>query len=128
LAESEKLTININVVDLGQMDLLVEEGFYANRTDFLRSAIRRQIDLHSKALQDSITRQSFILGVRSFDRAGLEGRRRAGERLAINVIGMVVFSPDIPPELARDSIASIKVLGVLRMSEALREALADRML
>lgn len=126
MPKSEKLTVNINVVDLGQIDLLVEEGFYANRTDFIRSAIRRQIDMHSKSVQDSIVRRSFTMGVHTFSRSGLERYRQAGARLSVHVVGMVSFANDIPPELARDTIASLKVLGVLHISEDLRQTLADR--
>ncbi|WP_431862675.1 CopG family transcriptional regulator [Azospirillum sp.] len=125
--DSEKITINLGYVDLGHIDLLVQEGFYANRTDFIRTAIRNQIDRHGDAVRQAVTRKSVDLGLRHYTRADLEAARDAGQRLDIRVLGLATIAQDVTPELARAAIASIAVLGALHASAAVKAALADRM-
>ncbi|HLH93447.1 MAG TPA: CopG family transcriptional regulator [Xanthobacteraceae bacterium] len=124
--DSEKITINIGYVDLGQVDLLVREGFYSNRTDFIRTAIRNQLERHGDVVKRSATRKSLDLGLRHYSRADLEAARDAGEKLRIHVLGLASIAADVTPELARDAIASIEVLGALHASAAVKAALADR--
>jgi Arc/MetJ-type ribon-helix-helix transcriptional regulator len=118
-ADTEKITINLGYVDLGHVDLMVQEGFYSNRTDFIRTAIRNQLERHS-------ARKSLDLGLRNYSREDLEAARRAGEMLHINVLGLASIAQDVTPELARDTIASVFVLGALHASPAVKAALADR--
>jgi Arc/MetJ-type ribon-helix-helix transcriptional regulator len=125
--ESEKITINVGYVDLGQVDLLVQEGFYSNRTDFIRTAIRTQLDRHNDAVRRSVARHQLDLGLRRYDRQDLEAVRAAGETLHIQVLGLAVIAPDVSPELARATITSIHVLGALQASPAVKAALSDRM-
>jgi len=125
--ESEKITINLGHVDLGQIDLLVQEGFYSNRTDFIRTAIRNQLDRHEDAVKQSVARHHLDLGLRRYTRADLEAVRAASETLHIQVLGLAVIAQDVPPELARATIASIHVLGALQASPAVKAALSDRM-
>lgn len=125
--ESEKITINLGFVDLGHVDLLVQEGFYGNRTDFIRTAIRNQIERHAEATRRSVARQSLDLGLRHFSRADLEAARAAGDLLHIRVLGLASIAADVTPELARAAIASVSVLGSLQASAAVKDALADRM-
>lgn len=125
-ADSEKITINLGFVDLGQIDLLVAEGFYSNRTDFIRNAIRAQLDRHADTVKGSVGRKSLDLGLRQFSRADLEEAQAAGERLDIRVLGLASIAADVTPELARAVIASITVLGALHASPAVKAALADR--
>ncbi len=127
MADSEKITINLGYVDLGHIDLMVEEGFYSNRTDFIRTAIRNQIDRHADVVQKAVTRKSVDLGLRHFSRADLENARDSGHRLEIKVLGLATIAPDVTPELARAAIASLTVLGALHASPAVKAALADRM-
>jgi Arc/MetJ-type ribon-helix-helix transcriptional regulator len=124
--ESEKITINIGYVDLGQVDLLVTEGFYANRTDFIRTAIRNQLSQHAEAVRKTVVRQSLELGIRHFSRADLEAVVAAGEKLAVKVLGLATIAEDVTPGLAVASIASIMVLGALHASKDVKAALADR--
>ena len=124
--DSEKITINLGFVDLGHIDLMVEEGFYSNRTDFIRTAIRNQIDRPGDTVQKAVTRKSVDLGLRHFTRADLEAARDAGRMLDIRVLGLATIAPDVTPELARASIASLTVLGALHASAAVKAALADR--
>jgi Arc/MetJ-type ribon-helix-helix transcriptional regulator len=126
--DSEKITINLGFVDLGQVDLLVREGFYSNRTDFIRSAIRAQLDRHTEAVKQSVARRHLELGLRHFTRADLERVRAAGETLHIQVLGLAVIASDVPPDLARAAIASIQVLGALQASPEVKAALSDRIL
>lgn len=126
LPESEKITINLGYVDLGQIDLLVREGFYSNRTDFIRTAIRNQLDRQNEAVRQSVARHQLDLGLRRYGRADLEKVKAAGEQLHIQVLGLAVIDADVPPELARETIARIRVLGALSAPPAVREALADR--
>ncbi len=126
-ADTEKITINLGFVDLGQVDLLVQEGFYSNRTDFIRTAIRNQIERHIDVVRKAVTRKSVDLGLRHFSRADLEAVRDAGQMLDIRVLGLASFGEDITPELARASIASLSVLGALHASAAVKAALQDRM-
>jgi Arc/MetJ-type ribon-helix-helix transcriptional regulator len=124
--DSEKITINLGYVDLGHIDLLVQDGFYANRTDFIRTAIRNQIERHAEATRQSVARRSLDLGLRHITRADLERAQAAGERLDIRVLGLASIATDVTPELARATIASISVLGALQASAAVKAALADR--
>jgi Arc/MetJ-type ribon-helix-helix transcriptional regulator len=126
MADSEKVTINLSVVDLGKIDLLVEEGFYANRTDLIRTAVRNQLDLHQEAVRQSIVRRSMAIGVLQYGRKDLERYQAAGEKLAIKAIGMVVLEDDITPELAKATIEQVKVLGVLKVNKSVRQVLAGR--
>ena len=124
--DSEKITINLGYVDLGQVDLLVEEGFYSNRTDFIRTAIRNQLERHGDALKQSVSRHRLDLGLRHFSRQDLEAARAAGETLHIQGLGLASSAPDVTPELARETIASLHVLGALHASPAVKAALGDR--
>ena len=125
--DSEKITINLGYVDLGHIDLMVQEGFYTNRTDFIRTAIRNQLDRHADACQRSVARKSLDLGLRHYSRADLEAARAAGQMLDIQVLGLASIAGDVTPELARATIASVAVLGALHASPAVKAALADRM-
>lgn len=125
-ADSEKITINLGYVDLGHIDLLVREGFYSNRTDFIRTAIRNQLDRYADAVKQSVARQQLDLGLRHYTRQDLEAVRTAGESLHIQVLGLAVIAPDVPPDLARATIASIHVLGALQASAEVKAALGDR--
>ena len=125
--DTEKITINLGFVDLGHIDLLVQEGFYSNRTDFIRTAIRNQIDRHADVVRKAVTRKSVDLGLRHFSRADLEAARDAGQMLNIRVLGLASIANDVTPELARATIASLAVLGALHASSAVKAALADRM-
>lgn len=124
--DSEKITINLGYVDLGQIDLLVDEGFYSNRTDFIRTAIRNQIDRHAEVVNKAVTRQSLDLGLRRLDRQELEAARAAGQQLDLRVLGLLTIAPDVPAKLARATIASVTVLGTLHASPEVKDALADR--
>lgn len=126
MAEAEKITINLGPVDLGQIDLLVQEGFYANRTDFIRTAIRNQLTQHAEALKQTVARQTLVLGVQQYTRRDLESARDAGERLQIHVLGLVSIAPDVTPDLALETIDSLVVLGTLRASHQVKQALAGR--
>lgn len=125
--EAEKITINLGYVDLGQVDLLVGEGFYSNRTDFIRTAIRNQLAVHGDALKQVVARKMLVLGLQQFSAADLEAVRRAGERLEIRVLGLASISADVTPELALETIASVTVLGALHASAAVKAALAGRL-
>ena len=124
--DSEKITINLGFVDLGQIELLVQEGFYSNRTDFIRTAIRNQIDRHSDTVRSVVTRKSFDLGVLQITTADLLAAREAGQQLSISVLGLAVIASDVTPDLARQTIASLTVLGALQAPDAVKAALADR--
>ena len=124
--ESEKITINIGFVDLGGIDLLVKEGFYSNRSDFIRTAIRNQLQQHSDAIRQTVSRHQIELGLRRYSRADLQRVRDAGETLHIQVLGLLVIEPDVPADLARDTIASLQVLGALQASPDVKAALSDR--
>ncbi|MDM0082012.1 CopG family transcriptional regulator [Variovorax sp. J31P179] len=127
LPEAEKITINLGYVDLGQVDLLVAEGFYSNRTDFIRTAIRNQLTAHGEALKQVVARKMLVLGLQQFSAADLEAVRRAGEKLEIRVLGLATISADVTPELALETIGSVTVLGALHASAAVKAALADRL-
>ncbi|MFZ6732259.1 CopG family transcriptional regulator [Undibacterium sp. Ji42W] len=125
-SDTEKITINLGLVDLGQVDLLVQEGFYSNRTDLIRTAIRNQLLTHAEVIRQTVTRRSLVLGLQHYTRADLEAVRDAGERLQIQVLGLASIAADVSPELAVASIASISVLGAFQASTAVKAALADR--
>jgi Arc/MetJ-type ribon-helix-helix transcriptional regulator len=124
--ESEKITINLGYIDLGRVDLLVQEGFYSNRTDFIRTAIRNQLGSHGEEVRQSIARHTLELGLRHYTRADLEAVRAAGEKLHIKVLGLATIAPDVTPSLALATIESITVLGALHATKAVKSALADR--
>jgi len=126
-ADSEKITVNLGFVDLGHLDLLVKEGFYSNRADFIRTAIRNQLERHADVLKKSIARKSLDLGLRHYSRQELEAVRAARQTLDLNVLGLVSIAADVPVELVRATISSISVLGALHASAEVKAALADRM-
>ncbi|MDX9886996.1 CopG family transcriptional regulator [Thauera sp.] len=121
------MTINLGVVDLGQIDLLVQEGFYSNRTDLIRTAIRNQLTVHADEVKRTIARRTLVLGLQHLSRADLERALAAGEMLQIQVVGLARIADDVSPELARATIESVVVLGAFQASAAVRSALADRM-
>ena len=125
-SDSEKITINLGYVDLGHIDLLVQEGFYSNRTDFIRTAIRNQLDRQNEPVKQSVTRHQLELGLRHYSRKDLEAVEAAGETLHIHVLGLASIADDVSPELALRTIASVHVLGALHMSATLKAALSDR--
>ena len=125
--DSEKITINLGYVDLGHIDLMVQEGFYSNRTDFIRTAIRNQLERHADVVKQSTARKHLDLGLRHYSREDLETARSEGEMLHIRVLGLASIGPDVTPELARATVASVVVLGALHASPAVKAALADRM-
>jgi Arc/MetJ-type ribon-helix-helix transcriptional regulator len=124
--DTKKLTVNLGYVDLGHMDLLVQDGFYSNRTDFIRTAIRDQVERHAEAAKRSVARRSLDRGLRHYGRDELEAARAAGQPLDIRVLGLASIAADVSPELARTAIASVSVLGALQASPAVKAALADR--
>jgi Arc/MetJ-type ribon-helix-helix transcriptional regulator len=126
VGDTEKITINLGYVDLGHIDLLVQDGFYSNRTDFIRTAIRNQIERHADAAKRSVARKSLDLGLRHFTREDLEAARAAGRTLDIRVLGLASIAADVSPDLARAAIGSVSVLGALQASPAVKAALADR--
>ena len=124
--KSEKITINIGLVDLGQIDLLADEGFYANRTDFIRTAIRRQLENRAAAVTDTISRRTLVLGTQHFGRGELEALRAAGQTVEIRVLGLATIAEDVSPELAQSTITRVEVLGAFRAPRAVKAALASR--
>lgn len=128
VVDSEKITINLGLIDLGQIDLLVNEGFYSNRTDLIRTAIRNQLHTHADVVKQTVARKSLVLGLHHYSRADLEQAKAKGERLQIQVLGMASIASDVTAELALDTIESIFVLGSLHASTAVKTALAGRIL
>ena len=125
-AESEKITINLGFIDLGHIDLLVEEGFYSNRSDFIRTAIRNQVLAHGEVLKNSVARRSMVLGLQRFTRQDLEKVVASGEQLHIQVLGLATIDDDVSAQLASRAIGSITVLGALRASPQVKAVLGDR--
>lgn len=123
---TEKITINLGFVDLGQIDLLVQEGFYSNRTDLIRTAIRNQLATHADVVRETVARKTFILGLQHYTRRDLEAVQASGQKLQIQVLGLVSFAEDVSPELALATIGSVVVLGALQASAAVKAALAGR--
>jgi Arc/MetJ-type ribon-helix-helix transcriptional regulator len=126
VGESEKLTINLSVVDLGQIDLLVQDGFYANRSDLIRTAVRSRLDSHRDTIEKTVSRRVLCLGLQQYSRVDLERVRASGERLNIRVVGLVRIMDDVTPKLAAATIESIEVLGALQASAAVKQALARK--
>ncbi len=125
--DSEKITINLGYVDLGQIDLLVREGFYSNRTDFIRTAIRNQLERQNEAVRESVARHRLDIGVRLYSRQDLEDAAAKGEMLHIQVLGLAIIGADVSPQLARATIGSLQVLGALQASPAVKAALSGRL-
>jgi Arc/MetJ-type ribon-helix-helix transcriptional regulator len=124
--ETEKMTVNVGVVDLGQVDLLVQEGFYSNRSDLVRTALRNQLALHADMVRQTVARRTLTVGLQDFSRADLAAVVAAGQRLRVQVVGLARIADDVSPELARAAIESVTVLGAFQASPAVRRALADR--
>ena len=124
--ETEKITVNVCYVDLGRVDLLVQEGFYSNRADFIRTAIRNQLTTHAEAVNQSLVRKTLEIGLRDYSRADLEAAKAADQKLHIKVLGLARIAADVSPELASATIESITVLGALQASREVKAALAGR--
>jgi len=125
-ADSEKITINLGVIDLGQIDLLVQEGFYANRTDLIRTAIRNQLVVHADVVKQTVLRKSLVLGIQTYSRTDLEAVLAADQQLQIQVLGLAAIAADVPAALAEATIASVTILGVFQASAPVKAALAGR--
>ena len=123
-SDSEKITINLGYVDLGQIDLLVAEGFYGNRTDFIRTAIRNQLGAHGESVKQAVTRKTLVLGLQHFSAADLRAARAGGQKLRIRALGLVSFADDVTPAMVLAAIESIDVLGALHAPAAVKKALA----
>jgi len=126
MSETEKITVNLSPVDLGRVDVLVEQGLYSNRTDVIRTGLRNLLDRHGDVIQNVAVKKSFVMGALIMDRQDLLKKKQAGERLSIRIIGVLALSNDIDPDLARETIESIAVRGVFRASQEVKAALADR--
>jgi len=124
--ETEKMTVNVGVVDLGQVDLLVQEGFYSNRSDLIRTALRNQLALHADSVRQAVARRTLTVGLQHISRADLEAAVAAGQRLQVQVVGLARIADDVPPELALAAIESVTVLGAFQASAVVRRALAGR--
>jgi Arc/MetJ-type ribon-helix-helix transcriptional regulator len=124
--DSEKITVNLGFIDLGRVDLMVHEGFYANRADFIRTAVRNQLERQDEAVRQSVARRQLKLGLLHYTRQELEAARDAGTPIHIQVLGLATIAGDVTPELARAAIASVQVLGAFQASSAVKAALADR--
>jgi len=124
--ETEKMTVNVGVVDLGQVDLLVQEGFYSNRSDLVRTALRNQLALHADSVRQTVARRTLTVGLQQYSRADLERVVASGQRLQVQVVGLARIADDVTPELARTAIESVTVLGAFQASAAVRLALSDR--
>lgn len=127
MPDTEKVSFNLTVVDLGKIDLLVEQGFYSNRTDFLITAVRNQLASHSSSVADVISKYAMVVGVHTIDGRALEALRAKRKQLALNVVGVLILAKDVTPELARATIKSIRIRGSFRATPELREALKDRL-
>jgi len=124
--ETEKMTVNVGVVDLGHVDLLVQEGFYSNRSDLIRTALRNQLALHADTVRKTVARRTLTVGLQHYSRADLETVVAAGQRLQVQVVGLARIADDVTPELARAAIEAVTVLGAFQASPAVRRALSDR--
>jgi Arc/MetJ-type ribon-helix-helix transcriptional regulator len=124
--ETEKMTVNVGVVDLGHVDLLVQEGFYSNRSDLIRTALRNQLALHADTVKQTVARRTLTVGLQHYSRADLEAVVAAGQRIQLQVVGLARIANDVTPELARAAIESVTVLGAFQASPAVRQALSDR--
>lgn len=124
--ESEKITINLSVVDLGKVDLLVDDSIYANRTDFIRTAIRNQLERHDDEVKQSATREAMAIGVVNYGRADLERIKQSGQQVDLSVVGLLIITDEVPPELALETIKSVRVSGVFRAPKAVKTALGNR--
>ncbi len=128
VGETEKMTVNVGVVDLGQVDLLVREGFYSNRSDLVRTALRNQLAIHAEVLKSTVARRMLVVGLQIFGRSDLEAAVAEGRRLQIQVVGLARIANDVSPELALQAIETVTVLGAFQASPAVRRAIADRIL
>jgi Arc/MetJ-type ribon-helix-helix transcriptional regulator len=127
MPDTEKITINMSAVDLGKIDLLVQEGLYSNRTDLIRTAIRNLLDKHNIEIQQSVVRHAFGLGMFHYDRSDFEKIKSSGKKIEISIVGMLDLSYNITPELADEVVASVQVRGIFQASEEVKKILADRM-
>lgn len=125
--DSEKITINLGHVDLGQVDLLVNEGFYGNRTDFIRTAIRNQLTQHADVMKQVVARKMFVFGMQHISREDLQQLQLARQKLTLRVVGLATIAPDVTPELALATIDTLEVLGALHASAEVKHALAARL-
>jgi Arc/MetJ-type ribon-helix-helix transcriptional regulator len=128
MTDTEKITINMSVVDLGKIDLLVDQGHFSSRSDLIRTAIREKLAEYDDVLKEEVSRRDIGVGVNLITRKDLERVRNAGIRREYIVVGLLTMAKDIPPELASETIETIRVYGVLQASEEVKKALADRIL
>ena len=126
MPDTEKITVNLPAVDLGKIDLLVQEGLYSNRTDFIRTAIRSQLEKNSFEIQQTVMRHSFVIGVISYNRADFEKRKEKNDKLKLSIVGMLHLQDDISPELAKEVVEYIRLRGIFLASDEVKAAISDR--
>ena len=114
MAETEKITINIDVVDLGKIDLLVEQGFYSNRTDLIKSSIRNEVNKHEEVVSKIVVSKSYNVGVTKFSKEELEEVARSNKILDVKVLGLLIIADDVPVDLAKKTIKYLNVFGVFK--------------
>lgn len=123
--DTEKVCVNLAAVELGKIDVLVSQGLFTSRTDLIRAGIRKVLEENGEAVQ-RVALGAAGLGIMAITRKQLEQARKAGEKLDMKVIGILVIDPDVTPELADTTIHEIRIFGTLRGPKAVLARIGDR--
>lgn len=120
MAETEKITINIDVVDLGKIDLLVDQGFYSNRTDLIKTSIRNELLKHEETVKQIVTEKSYNIGVTKFSKDYLEQLASNHKVLDVKVMGLLIIEEDVTPQLVQKTIQTLKVMGAFKAKNEIK--------
>jgi len=129
---TEKATINIGIMELAQIDLLVENMIYTNRSDFIRTAIRNQLEMHKSDIErlylqtkaNSFEPESQVqggIGIYRLRKAALSDAMKSNKKLHIMVMGILLIDKDISPELFEATVESIKIYGKIQAQKSILE-------
>lgn len=126
---SEKVSVNINEEALSKIDLLVEDGFYSNRSDFINRAVDTLLDRENRTVdklleihsKEKINSRQWFVGVQTMGSQYLEKVKEQGVRLRIKGCGVLYFEKDAAQELVFETVEYISPRIRVIAEEAVRE-------
>jgi Arc/MetJ-type ribon-helix-helix transcriptional regulator len=125
-SKPQQLNVTMDAEEIHQVDLMVEQGLYASRKDFLQLAARNLLREHGVEVPRPMTGELKVAGIAVHNRKSLEKLRAAGRQLELNVTGIFRLADDVTPELACAVIKSLTLRGTFEASAEVKATLKDR--
>ena len=127
---SEKVSVNINTSTLSSIDLLIDHGYYSNRSDFINQALREGIQKHQKTLDRIIDAKTeangespnqWFIGVYGLEKREIDAAKSRGITMEIKGYGVLVIDAENDEEDLYPVIRSIKVKGKVVCQKRIKE-------